>query len=73
MKGWLRMSALAVALATAGAALAGCVVAPGPGGYYYAQPAPVYVAPSYYYYGPRYRYWHGAPHHHNWNRGNHWH
>lgn len=46
-------------LTLAAAALAGCVVEPAP--YYgeaYYQPAPVYVGPTYYY-GPRYRYWHG--------------
>jgi hypothetical protein len=57
--------------------LSACYVAPAPyGGGYYAEPAPVYVGPSYYY-GPRHGYWrggggwHGGGWHHG--GGHHWH
>jgi len=60
-------------LMLAAATLAGCVVAPPQpysSGEYYAEPAPVYVAPRYYYGGSRWSYWHRNRWH---GHGNHWH
>ena len=61
------------ALVLAAITLTGCVVAPAQpysGGEYYAEPAPVYVAPRYYYGGSRWGYWHRNRWH---GHGNHWH
>jgi hypothetical protein len=68
----LKIATGLAALTLAAVALTGCIVEPGPyGGAYYAQPAPVYVGPSYYY-GPRYRHWRGGG---GWHHGghHHWH
>jgi hypothetical protein len=67
-----RRVSVALAMAIGAVSLTGCVVEPvGYGGAYYAEPAPVYVGPSYYY-GPRYGYgWHHGGYWHG--GGGHWH
>ena len=67
----LKTATALAALTLAAVTLTGCIVEPAPyGGAYYAEPAPVYVGPSYYY-GPRYRYWGGGD---RWHGGHHhWH
>jgi hypothetical protein len=62
-------------LMLAAATLTGCVLAPAEpysGGEYYAEPAPVYVAPPRYYYGgSRWSTWHRNRWHGGWSGGNH--
>jgi hypothetical protein len=70
---WRKLGLGLAALLLAAIGLSGCIVQPA-GGYatgYYAEPAPVYVGPSYYY-GPRYRGWYGGGD--RWHGGgHHWH
>jgi hypothetical protein len=75
----LKKAAPIGALIVAAATLTGCVLEPAPtygGEPYYAEPAPVYVAPRFYY-GPRWGYgyrhgWHGNGWHGNGWHGNGW-
>lgn len=69
MNGAWKKTALTALLALAAVTLAGCLVEPAPyyGDGYYAEPAPVYVGPRYYY-GSRGGYWYR----HGWHGGG-WH
>jgi uncharacterized membrane protein YgcG len=76
----LKMAAPIAVLTFAAVTLSACVLEPAPyygGDAYYAQPAPVYVAPPRYHYGSRWGYWHrrgwhgGGWHGGGWHGGGH--